>query len=98
MRKVGEETMVKISEFQIKDVININDGKRLGHVGDLDIDLSKGKIEAIIIFQSSKILGMFGRDEEIVIPWRNIVKIGSDVILVRHYDMNDHLNNDASSR
>jgi sporulation protein YlmC with PRC-barrel domain len=28
-------------------------------------------------------LGFFGRDEEIIIPWRNIVKIGEDVILVR---------------
>jgi sporulation protein YlmC with PRC-barrel domain len=29
-------------------------------------------------------MGFFGKDEEVVIPWRNIVKIGADVILVRH--------------
>jgi YlmC/YmxH family sporulation protein len=82
--------MIKISEFQVKDVININDGKRIGHVGDLDINLSTGKIDAIIILRSGKVLGMFGKEEEVIIPWRNIIKIGSDVILVRHYDMNDH--------
>jgi sporulation protein YlmC with PRC-barrel domain len=32
---------------------------------------------------------MFGKEEEVIIPWRNIIKIGSDVILVRHYDMNE---------
>jgi YlmC/YmxH family sporulation protein len=81
--------MIKISEFQVKDVININDGKRIGHVGDLDINLSTGKIDAIIILQTGKFLGMFGKEEEVIIPWRNIIKIGSDVILVRHYDMNE---------
>jgi YlmC/YmxH family sporulation protein len=87
--------MLRISQFQLKDVININDGKRLGNIGDLDINVSTGKIEAIIIIHGGKILGMFGKEEEIIIPWRNIVKIGSDVILVRHYDMNDQTNIEA---
>jgi YlmC/YmxH family sporulation protein len=88
--------MIKISEFQLKDVININDGKRLGNVGDLDINLSTGKIDAIIILKSGKFLGMFGREDEVIIPWRNIIKIGSDVILVRHYDMNEQNNANES--
>lgn len=76
--------MVKISEFQIKDVVNISDGKKLGNIGDIDIDLTTGKIEAIIITGSSRMLGFFGKNEEVVIPWKNILKIGHDVILVRY--------------
>jgi YlmC/YmxH family sporulation protein len=76
--------MGKISEFQIKDVVNISDGKKLGNIGDIDINLSTGKIEAIVISRSGRVLGLFGRDEEIVLPWRNILKIGEDVILVRY--------------
>ena len=74
--------MVKISEFQIKDVVNVSDGKKLGNISDIDINLTTGKIEAIIISGSGKVLGLFGKDEEIVIPWRNIIKIGEDVILL----------------
>ena len=80
--------MVRISEFQIKDVVNVADGKKLGNISDIDISIGTGKIEAIIISENSKILGLFGRDEEIVIPWRNIMKIGEDVILVKYKEMN----------
>lgn len=80
----GEKEMIRISEFQAKDVVNVSDGKRLGNIGDVDIDVSTGKIYSIIIQSSNRMLSMFTKEEEIVIPWRSIVKIGSDVILVRH--------------
>ncbi|NRD78795.1 YlmC/YmxH family sporulation protein [Bacillus sp. BRMEA1] len=76
--------MLKISEFQIKDVVNVSDGKRLGNIGDIEINLSTGKIEAVVIAGNGRVLGFFGKDEEIVIPWKNIIKIGQDVILVRY--------------
>ena len=75
--------MVKISEFQIKDVVNVSDGKKLGNIGDIEINLTTGKIEAVIVTGNGKVLGFFGREEDIVIPWKNIIKIGQDVILVR---------------
>lgn len=78
--------MVKISDFQIKDVVNISDGKKLGNIGDIEINLQTGKVEAIIISGTGKILGFFGKDEDVVIPWKNIIKIGEDVILVRYKD------------
>ncbi|PLS06473.1 YlmC/YmxH family sporulation protein [Neobacillus cucumis] len=81
--------MVKISEFQIKDVVNVADGKRLGNIGDIEINLTTGKIEAVIISGNGRVLGFFGKDEEIVIPWRNILKIGQDVILVRYNGSNE---------
>lgn len=80
--------MVRISDFQIKDVVSISDGRRLGNVGDIDINLDTGKIESIVVGGSGKILGFFGKEEEFVIPWNNIVKIGADVILVRFRDQN----------
>jgi Uncharacterized conserved protein len=33
---------LRISEFQEKDVINIVDGRKLGHVSDLELDLAGG--------------------------------------------------------
>lgn len=75
---------MKISDFQAKDVINIVDGKKLGNVSDIELDLRQGKIDAIVVPQVQRLFGLFGSaGSEIVIPWRNIVKIGQDVVLVR---------------
>ncbi len=74
---------MRISEFQAKDVINISDGKKLGNIGDIEIDVRTGAIQSIVLYGSGKYFGIFGKDEEVVIPWNQILKIGEDVILVR---------------
>ncbi|UHA75809.1 YlmC/YmxH family sporulation protein [Paenibacillus sp. 481] len=74
---------MKISDFQTKDVINIVDGKKLGQISDLELDLKHGRIDAIVVPNYSKFLGMFGGGTELIIPWRNIIKIGADVVLVK---------------
>ena len=78
---------MKISDFQSKDVINIVDGKKLGYINDIELDLRQGRIDSIVVPQVTRFLGVFGSNGgEIVIPWRNIVKIGTDVVLVRMDD------------
>jgi YlmC/YmxH family sporulation protein len=75
--------MVKISDLRIREVINITDGRRLGPIKDIDIDLEDGRICAIILpFPGSRFIGFFSRENEIVIPWNKIIRIGVDVILV----------------
>lgn len=73
---------MRISDFQIKDIINVADGKKLGRLTDIDINPQTGLISAIIIERSDKKFGLFGKDEPVAIHWARIVKIGSDVILV----------------
>ncbi|WP_026574806.1 YlmC/YmxH family sporulation protein [Bacillus sp. UNC438CL73TsuS30] len=87
--------MVKISDFQIKDVVNVSDGKRLGNIGDIEINLSTGRIEAVVISGSGRVLGFFGKDQDIVIPWKNIIKIGQDVILVRYKGFEEKISDEA---
>lgn len=74
---------MKISDFQSKDVINIVDGKKLGQITDLELDLRQGRIESIIVPNTGRFFGFFGAGTDFVIPWRNIVKIGMDVVLVK---------------
>jgi YlmC/YmxH family sporulation protein len=81
--------MIRISEFQLKDVVNVSDGKKLGNIGDIEINIQTGKIEAVIINGSGRVLGFFGKDEEIIIPWKNILKVGEDVILVRYKEIGE---------
>lgn len=65
-----------------KEVINVCDGTRLGFVSDVEINLSDGRIEGIIIPGSSKWLGILGKNSEYIIPWDSIIKVGEDIILV----------------
>jgi YlmC/YmxH family sporulation protein len=74
---------VKISDFQTKDVINIVDGRKLGQVSDLELDLRQGRIDSIVVPSYGRFFGLFSSGTDVVIPWRNIVKIGADVVLVR---------------
>ena len=69
-------------DFKHKEVININNGKRLGFVQDVTADLETGVITSIIVPGSTRLLNMFSNNEDIVIPWQNIKCIGDDIILV----------------
>lgn len=75
--------MVKLSELQLKEVIIIENGKRLGHIYDLVIDPVRGRITAIVIIERDQKNAFFGKADEIIIDWRQITTIGQDVILVR---------------
>ncbi|WP_156290419.1 YlmC/YmxH family sporulation protein [Oceanobacillus salinisoli] len=75
--------MVTLSELQLKEVILIEDGRRLGNISDLEINPDTGKIEAFILLVKDKKGNFFSRSDELIISWDQIVRIGSDVILVR---------------
>ena len=49
---------------------------------DVDIDVCTGMVLALIIPGCGKCWGLFGRGNETVIPWKQVVKIGPDIILV----------------
>ncbi|HHV98494.1 MAG TPA: YlmC/YmxH family sporulation protein [Clostridiaceae bacterium] len=74
--------MNRASEFRQKEVINIADGRRLGFVSDVEVNLEDGRIEAIIIPGGGRFFGLIGKDNEFVIPWERVKKVGEDIILV----------------
>ena len=69
-------------DFKHKEVISINDRRKLGFVQDVCADLETGTITSIIVPGSNKFMGMFSGGNEIVIQWEKIKCIGEDVILV----------------
>ena len=73
--------MIKISDLRNRDVVNLLDGKRLGNIIDIDLDLENGKVVALVLPGRTRGF-LFSRREDIVVPWNKIVRIGRDVILV----------------
>ena len=74
--------MLKLSEIRDKELININTGERMGYIYDFELDMQEGYITALVMTGTGRMLGLFGKSIDIIIPWANIVKMGSDTILV----------------
>ncbi len=74
--------MIRISEMANLDVINLADGSIMGLIDDLEIDLKSGKVTGVIIPYDHGFWSFISGGSEHVVPWKNIVKIGDDVILV----------------
>ena len=72
----------RFRDLRRKEVININDGSRLGPVADVDIRAPEGQIVAIVVYGPARFFGLFGRGEEFYIPWDCIQRIGDDIILI----------------
>ena len=72
----------RITELHCKEVICIGSGQRLGFVTDVEIDVPEGQVLAIIVPGPCRFLGVLGRHEDFVIPWKCIRKIGPDIVLV----------------
>jgi len=73
-----------MAELAGKEIININDGARLGVVGetDLAIDVETGIIQSIILPRKSGMLNFLSEKQELVIPWEAVKKVGMEVIIV----------------
>ena len=74
---------MRISELKRKEVINTEDCRRLGFVGDVDFDMCSGCMTAVIVPGPGCLCGFLGREKEYVIPFCDICQVGSDIILVR---------------
>ena len=70
-----------VYELCERDVVNVTTGQNLGKVDD--ISLETASITGVILYGRLKLFGLLGREEDTAIPWGDIEKIGTDVLLVR---------------
>ena len=71
---------INYAALREKDVVNVCDGKKIGFICDLAIDLDCGHISAI--FVSDHFFGFAAQKSPLRIPWEKINCIGEDTILV----------------
>lgn len=73
---------MRLSDLQTKNIVNINDGKNIGTIIDANIT-QDGAIETLVI-ETSKNFFSLNRESDVEVNWKDITKIGEDVILVKN--------------
>jgi len=82
MIKVQEvKDLFKVSELNKRDIINVVDGSKLGPVKDIQINLEKGTVEALVL-QGPRRLWLFSAGKDVLVPWEAVKKFGRDAVLV----------------
>ncbi|MCI1269674.1 MAG: YlmC/YmxH family sporulation protein [Ruminococcus sp.] len=71
-----------LEALKSKEVINYNTGERLGYIDDAEINLENSQVSSLIIYGRQRFFGLFGKDDDIIIPCCDIKVIGTDVMLV----------------
>ncbi|MBQ2756267.1 MAG: YlmC/YmxH family sporulation protein [Oscillospiraceae bacterium] len=73
----------RFSELRCKEVINVRDGIKMGYVDDIETDCCTSAVTAVIIYGKSRLFGLLGREDDLVIPWNCIEIIGEDIVLIK---------------
>ena len=73
---------VKFTQLQCKEVICVQDGRRLGFISDVMVEVPSGCVCAMVVPGPGKFLGCVGRGDDYLIPWSCVSRIGPDVVLV----------------
>jgi len=71
---------MRLADLQRKDVVSIKDGRKLGRIIDVEID-GLGNILYLVI-EPRRFFHFFGSNDETTVTFKQIEKIGEDVILV----------------
>lgn len=71
---------MRLSELQSKNIVNVADGKNIGNIIDAAVS-EDGKVEYLII-ESNKSFFSLNKEGDKKVEWKDITKIGEDVILV----------------
>lgn len=73
-------------DLRCKEVVNIVDGRRLGHVIDIVISLQTTCVLGIVVPGEQSFWNIIKPCDPLFIPWCQIVKIGEDTILIEISD------------
>ena len=74
------------SDLRYKEIIDMHSGFRLGYVYDAEFDDKEGRLISLIAPGRAKLFGLLGREDDYVLPWSCIERIGSDIILIAGKD------------
>jgi len=72
----------RIADLRNKQVVCLKNGCVLGFITDVELNTESGQLDAIVIGGRLRVMGLLGKEDDIVIPWREIDVIGRETVLV----------------
>ncbi len=72
-----------LENIRTKEVIDIVTGERLGYIDDVEMNIQNSEITALLIYGRHRFLGLLGKEDDIIIPCREIEVIGEEIVLIR---------------
>lgn len=74
------ENNLSYQELKCKQIVDVNEGRNLGHLCDMVFTSDAARVLGLIAPFGKR--SIFGKGQEIFIPWKCIKNIGEDVIIV----------------
>lgn len=69
-------------DLRCKEVVNLSDGRRLGHIIDIAISVANACVIGILVPGEQSFWNILRPCDPIFIPWNQVAKIGEDTIFV----------------
>ena len=73
---------LRLADLRWREVIDTSTGARLGYVNDIMIDAHSGRILALIVPGPNRFFGLFGREDDYILPWESVARLGADFVLI----------------
>ena len=63
---------MKFTDLHCKEVICVSDGRRLGFIGDILVEVPEGKVTAVVVPAPGKLMGLGSHSADFIIPPTNL--------------------------
>lgn len=73
---------MRLSDLQRKEIVDINSGKKVGRIIDVEINEEDGSMINLIIEKTKYLKSVFSNESETLVQYKQIKKMGEDVILI----------------
>lgn len=79
---------ISFVDLKEKEIVNVFDGRKLGHIIDIVFDINTGIVQGVFVPGEKK---FFRKSEDVFVPLEKIKKIGDDVVLVKLQMVNENI-------
>ena len=73
---------LRLGDLRWREVIDTATGARLGYVNDSVIEAESGRVLALVVPGPARFFGLFGREDDYILPWQSVARLGADFFLI----------------
>ena len=84
------DILISLAILSQKEVVSVVTGQNIGRVDDIEFTRENARVRYLVIYGRPRFFGIFGREEDVRVPWENVVTIGRDVILINSCEVKEN--------